>query len=348
LFWLQTGEAPRGASVTASQPSRSECGTTLVLITVFMMSLLGMAAMTIDVGSWYAAKRHVQADADAAALAGASNIPANVASANATANFNTNKLLGETLSVTTPTADTVSVTVTYLAPTYFAKLFGKSSVTITATSTAQIQAAGSVSHHVSPFAVLRSVYSNGQGTTMFTCSGSGTTSNCGTVDLPTAANTSGGSCSGAVYAGTSQDVSAAIDGTEDAGRLVLGGCLSPKPGATQGSATIADSLLGSFSQDLNTTGNNQYQVTPQPWDDPHGLPPRLIYVPIVDTFSQGTGGQWTITGFAWFYMTGSTGNGSSRTISGQYVSLAGPPTGGTTTTWVPNQVGQVTSVALTI
>jgi hypothetical protein len=88
-------------------------------------------------------------------------------------------------------------------------------------------------------------------------------------------------------------------------------------------------------------------VIPQVWDDVQHLPPRLIYVPIVDMFSQGTQGPWSITGFAWFYMTGSSGNGNNKTVIGRYVSMAAAPTGGTTTTWVPGQTGQVTSVALT-
>jgi Flp pilus assembly protein TadG len=326
--------------------SSRERGQTLVLITVFMLSLLGAAAMAIDVGSWYQAKRHLQDDADAAALAGAAYLPAGTSSAAATTNFNNNKLVGETAQITVATT-TVTVAVTYAAPTYFAKVFGKASATIKATATAQIQAAGAVSHHVSPWAVLRSVYASGAGTKLFTCSGSGTTSNCGTVDLPTSANNTGGSCTGPVYTGISQNVAAAVGDTEDVGRLTLGGCLSPKPGASQNSANVADGLSGTLAQDLRNNGNGQYEVIKQTWDDPNGLPPRLIYVPIVDAFSQGTSGPWTITGFAWFYMTGSLGNGSNITIAGQFVSIAAPPSGVPTVAWVPGQVGQVTSVALT-
>jgi Flp pilus assembly protein TadG len=327
--------------------SLSERGQSLVLITVFMMSLLGMAAMAIDAGSWYQDRRHLQDDADAAALAGAAYIPAGTASTSATTNFNKNKMTSETVVVTTPAADTVTVAVTYPAASYFAKLFGITSATITATATAKIQAAGAVAHHVSPYAVLRSNYNNGAGTSLFNCTGSGATSNCGTVDLPTAANTSGGSCVTPVYTGTSTNVSNALSDLIDIGTLNIGGCLSPKPGAAQGSATVADSLSGTFNQDMRSVGNGAYEVVHQSWDDAQGLPPRLIYVPIVDQFTQGTTGPWTITGFAWFYMTGSTGSGSNRTIGGQYVTLAGPPTGGTTTTWVPGQTGQVTSVSLT-
>lgn len=328
------------------RPSRRQCGQTMALLAVFLTTLMGIAALTIDVGSWYQDRRHLQDDADATALAGASYIPAGTPVTNATAVFNANKMNGETVTITQPTASTIKVVTNYTAPSFFARVLGRSSASLQASATAQIQASGTVSHHVSPYAVLRTVYNNGAGTQLFTCSGSGATSNCGTIDLPQASNTSGGSCSGAVYSGISQNISATLGDTLDIGPLVLGGCLSPKPGATQGSATVADTLAGSFNQDLRNIGNGEYQIIPQTWDDAQHLPPRLIYVPIVDTFSQGTSGPWTITGFAWFYMTGSTGNGSGRTVAGQFVSIAAPPTNGNTVAWVPGQVGQVTSVAL--
>jgi Flp pilus assembly protein TadG len=325
---------------------RSEHGQTIALLAVFLTTLLGIAAIAIDVGSWYQDRRHLQNDADAAALAGASYLPAGTAASAASASFAKNKLNGETVAVAFPTADTVKVTVNYVAPAFFAKVLGRSSATIQATATAQIQGSGTVGHHVSPYAVLRTVYNNGAGTQLFTCNGSGATSNCGTVDLPTAANTTGGSCSGSVYTGNTSNISATLADTNDIGPVVLGGCLSPKPGATQGSATAVDSLQGTINQDLKSVGSGAYEIIPQTWDDPQHLPPRLIYVPIVDAFSQGTQGPWTITGFAWFYMTGSTGHGSSLTIGGKFVSIDSPPTGGTTVAWVPGQVGQVTSVAL--
>jgi hypothetical protein len=50
---------------------------------------------------------------------------------------------------------------------------------------------------------------------------------CGTVDLPRADNTTGGSCSGNVYTGISQNVLSAITDQEDVGEVDVGGCLSP-------------------------------------------------------------------------------------------------------------------------
>jgi Flp pilus assembly protein TadG len=327
-----------------NRTSLSERGQTLVLFTVFMMSLLGMAALAIDAGSWYQDRRHVQNDADAAALAGAAFIPTSTPTTAANAQFDKNKMSGETAVITTPTVDSIKVTASYSAPSFFAKLFGHSSAAISATATAKIQASGAVRHHISPYVVTEASYNNGQGTTLFNCDANG---NCGTVDLPTAANTTGGSCSGSVYTGISSNVQAAILGTNDIGQVEIGGCLSPKTGNAQPSANAVNQLPGSFSQDLNSLGNNQYEVISRGWDDAQGLPPRLIFVPIVPAFGSGTNATMTVSGFAWFYITGATGNGNGLKINGQYISLTAAPIGGSPVAWVPGRIGQVTSVALT-
>jgi Flp pilus assembly protein TadG len=328
-----------------SSPDARHRGQTLVLITIFMTALLGMAAMAVDVGSWYQDKRHLQNDADAAALAGAANIPLGTATTTATATFNTNKLTNETVQVTMPAADTVTVKTTYAAPTFFAKLFGKSSATITATATAKIAANGVAQNHVSPYAVTVASYNNGLGTTLFNCDANG---NCGTVDLPTAANTTGGSCSGPVYTGISTNVTAAITDTEVVGEVDVGGCLSPKTGSAQPSGTAVDNLPGSMAQDLTNLGNGQYSVIPNATDDDPatGLPKRLIYVPIVQAFASGTNATMTVLAFAWFYITGRTGGGQTLAINGQYVSIS-MPAASKTVAWQSGKVGQITSVSLT-
>jgi Flp pilus assembly protein TadG len=307
------------------------------------MSLLGMAAMAIDVGSWYQDRRHLQSDADAAALAGAAAIATGTASTVASANFVGNKMSGETITVTQPTYDTIRVTTNYSAATFFAKLFGRGSAAISATATAKIQANGAGKHHVSPYVVTVASYNNGQGTTLFNCDASG---NCGTVDLPTAANTTGGSCSGAVYTGITGNVQGAITGALDIGEVDIGGCLSPKTGNAQPSANAVNALAGSFTQDLRPLGNGQYEVIPRAWDDSQGLPPRLIFVPIVQSFATGTNATMTVLGMAWFYITSATGSGQGLKINGQYVSMS-LPASANTVAWQSGKVGQVTSVSLT-
>ena len=60
---------------------KNQRGQSLVLSLLFMTVLIGMAAIVIDVGSWYRADRKLQANADAAALAGAQELPGSTAAA---------------------------------------------------------------------------------------------------------------------------------------------------------------------------------------------------------------------------------------------------------------------------
>ncbi|HEY7707517.1 MAG TPA: pilus assembly protein TadG-related protein [Gaiellaceae bacterium] len=64
--------APKTVSAA---PREGERGQALVMVVLFLFVLLGMAAMVIDVGYAYYAHRSLQAQADAAALAGAQELP---------------------------------------------------------------------------------------------------------------------------------------------------------------------------------------------------------------------------------------------------------------------------------
>src|SRR5262249_58548725 len=59
----------------AEMRKNNERGQSMVITVVFMVVLLGFAALVIDVGSWYRAHRSAQSTADAAALAGAQVLP---------------------------------------------------------------------------------------------------------------------------------------------------------------------------------------------------------------------------------------------------------------------------------
>jgi hypothetical protein len=56
---------------------RSDSGQAFVLVAGIIVLLVGMAGLVIDGGSWYRADRHIQTAADAAALAGAQELPLN-------------------------------------------------------------------------------------------------------------------------------------------------------------------------------------------------------------------------------------------------------------------------------
>jgi len=123
--------------------ARETRGQAAVLTVVFMTVLLGVSALALDVGSWYRAKRALQAQADAAALAGAQALPNSTADAQsyaiqyATTNGGVLGAGGITFSSQYTANDTISVQMTAPAPGFFSKLFGISSVTVGAKAAAR-------------------------------------------------------------------------------------------------------------------------------------------------------------------------------------------------------------------
>ena len=122
---------------------RDERGQAMVLTVLFTMALLGMAALVLDVGSWFRAHRNLQATADAAALAGAQALPDDAGQASSLASQYANKnatgLTGMTVDFSSQyvSSDTIKVRVTKPAPGFFSKLFGVDTVTEHATATAR-------------------------------------------------------------------------------------------------------------------------------------------------------------------------------------------------------------------
>src|SRR5215210_3857868 len=100
---------------------RSDRGQATVLTVVFLMVLLGMAALVLDIGSWYRADRSAQSTADAAALAGAQALPGNGGTATSLAQQYAAKnggigSGGITISSKLVASDTITVTVRRPAP----------------------------------------------------------------------------------------------------------------------------------------------------------------------------------------------------------------------------------------
>ena len=333
----------------ASQPARAaragQAGQTLPLICLFMVTLLGVAGAVIDIGNAYLQRQDTQNVADAAALAGAAAIPTGTYQTAAQQMAAKNDVAGDGVTVDFNNTDTVTVTVTRAAPTFFLRVFGMSSIPVSATAKATIAAVGQVQGHVAPYVVTEQAYANGTGTTLFKENGPGAY---GTVDLPATGNASGGSCSGNTNKGTPSNIGSELGDQLPAGQVAVGDCLSVKSGASQPAAKIVNQMPpanNAMSQDLQSLGSGQYQVIPQSWDDSNGLPPRLMYVPIVQSLPGGNGDA-TVVSFAWFYMTSATGGGSGLTINGQWVSLELPATG-QTTAYQPGAAGQVLAVELT-
>lgn len=133
-------------------------GQTTVLTLVFMMVLLGMAALVLDMGSWYRSDRALQQTADAAALAGAQALPESTGDASNLAVEYANKNggglggAGIAFSGQQLANDTIKVTMTKEAPGFFSKVLGLKSVTVGAHASAR---AGTMAEaqYVAPIAV---------------------------------------------------------------------------------------------------------------------------------------------------------------------------------------------------
>ncbi len=135
--------------MTRKQHAKGEQGQVLILLVLSMVVLIGMAALVVDVGMGWYARRQLQATVDAAALAGAQNLPdPNAAMATAQDYFGRNPVHGVsaiadtvvTKCVTTAPgcspSNAIVVTATARADTFFARVLGIDSWTVGAKATA--------------------------------------------------------------------------------------------------------------------------------------------------------------------------------------------------------------------
>jgi Flp pilus assembly protein TadG len=120
-----------------------DSGATAVMVALTLVVLLGIAALAVDVGYYLVQRTKAQTAADAGALAAASYLPDAIPSARAAAiDFATRNLPDGTTTFTGGGAtdpDKAEVTVSVLVPTFFARIWGISSVTAVAHAVAQAE-----------------------------------------------------------------------------------------------------------------------------------------------------------------------------------------------------------------
>ncbi len=163
---------------------RDERGATAIIVAIAGTLLIGLTGFVVDIGRVLAVQRELQASTDAAALAGAYNIPSGTAVATAT---NYSSVSGDKNASTTYTATMVSgypllkcltstgvtcVTVgsqasanaiqvkqQAIVPMFFAQIFGVSTMTVTSIATAS--ARGGQGQHLSVMIILDATNSMG-------------------------------------------------------------------------------------------------------------------------------------------------------------------------------------------
>jgi Flp pilus assembly protein TadG len=279
--------------------TRNDNGQATVVTVVFLVVLLGMAALVLDIGSWYRADRATQSTADAAALAGAQALPYDPASASSLALQYAKKNDGGvsagdvTISSGTGANDTIKVTVHRGATGVFTKLFGVNSVSVGSKATARASLMRSA-QYVAPIGVnLR--HPKLKGTPSCPCFGEG---NATTLPL------------GKTGAPGSFDL-LNIDGSK---------------GGT-GGQTLADWILNGYTGYLPIGA--YLSDTGAKWNDrpvKDAIQQRLngppLLFPVYDTI-QGSGANaiYHVVGWVGFHITGFTASGSSGSITGWFTQV---------------------------
>ena len=118
--------------------SQDERGVVLVIVAILMVAFMALAALAIDVGSFYQAQRQAQSAADAGALAGAQDLASSPSSAAGDATTYAQKNFpgsSPTVTVNT-TSNQVTVNVSAVTPTFFSKFLGLTSENVGARAVA--------------------------------------------------------------------------------------------------------------------------------------------------------------------------------------------------------------------
>lgn len=272
---------------------RESNGQAAVLTVVFLVVMLGFAAFVIDVGSWFHSRRTAQAAADAAVLAAAQALPVDPAGAYGLAVAYSAKngitIAPGDVSITSSLRpnDTIFIHASRLAPTYFSKIFGISTVRTGATAAARIENIVSASR-AAPIAVhSANPMLSGPGCPCFGApatlplDNSGAPGAFGLIDFDSHAGESGVSTlAGWLTSGYP-------------GELSLGARYSDA-GAEWNSAAIQDALASRVGSDL--------------------------LFPVYDTLTgNGANAEYHTISWVAFYLTGFEARGSSGSISGYFM-----------------------------
>jgi Flp pilus assembly protein TadG len=135
--WFARARTP---SQAFGPDAADERGVVVVLVACMLVVILGMAALAVDVGSFYQAQRQAQAAADAGALAASQDLPTSTNAASQDGTTYAQKNFPSSTVAVTPdyngSTTNVQVKVTAQTPTFFGQIFGMTSATVSATAVA--------------------------------------------------------------------------------------------------------------------------------------------------------------------------------------------------------------------
>ena len=283
------------------------------MFALFLVVLLGMAALVLDMGHWWCLKRSAQNDADAIALAAAAALPQNEAAAHSAAaeyhdrnapsmayelGFISNGVVGRA----------VEVHVTTSASTTFARLFGIDEVDVGARATARIGTYTAWAPRLLPWAIDDDSFAwDTPLTVKVRPGGQVSPGEFGAVDLiiddPKR---------GCEQASGANDYRLLITEERSSCAISIGDDIEQEPGnmAMTGTAVADRGAIQGFNpyDVLVSLGNDRYSLR----DVNH---PNVGVLPIIDEWVNGNSEPVRVVQFAWFVIT----SYSKDQVSGVFV-----------------------------
>jgi Flp pilus assembly protein TadG len=274
-------------------------GQAFVMTAISMVMVCAMAALVLDVGHWFRDKRRLQGTADAAALAGAQQLPENPSGAKSLAQTYANKNGGDVAGANIVVSsiyganDTIAVKGQRSDPGIFSRVLGLTSATISAKAKVRVGNPISVMH-VAPM-VVRCNHPLIQN-----CNNNG---NLPQYNVPTTLDYDPMGAPGAF------------------GMLNLN-----KGGGTPGSSEEADWILKGFDAWLDV--NKDYNSDPgakfsssqvqSALDDRMRNDPVLLFPVYERLTGTGQNAKYFIIGWVGFHLTSYVAHGNNATLSGYF------------------------------
>lgn len=299
------------------EDQRQERGSVVVIVTLSLAVLLGFCAIVTDIGLLYAQKADLQNAVDAAALAGAQELPNNPNDAEDIAIDYATRNGVSNINVTFEANNAeIIVQATQQVPTYFARIWGIIEEQISVSARAMIVPPTGLFGAV-PLSIQEQDFVYGQKYVLKSGGGSGTSEwyldddkNNSVQKFGEVSGTSG--WYGALeLTGTGANTYEVDLANGYQGILRVGQLLDVKHG----------NMSGPTADGINTRLSRDTSVPKNTIDNYDRNAPQIVYIPIVKIISESGNSisKVQIVGFAAFFLEGVAGNGNDSIVTGWFI-----------------------------
>lgn len=316
-FHRQKDSLPIRKAIRASVFCEQERGSVVILVALGLTFLLGFCALVTDIGLLYAGKSHLQNTVDAAALAGAQELPGNATLAQQVASDIANKNGVPTVSVIFESSDAVIIVkATKHVPTYFAQILGISEGIISVSAKAIMAPPTGISGAV-PLSIQEQDFVYGQKYVLKSGGGSGTSSwyldddKSNSVKRSDQIDGPSGWYGALELSGTGADTFEEDLANGYQGVLHVGQIIDVKHG----------NMSGPTASGINTRLSRDVRIPENTLEDYDRNAPEIVYIPIVQIISESGNSIQSvkIMGFAAFFLEGVAGNGNNSIVTGWFI-----------------------------